>query len=113
LREHSCKSHSAGEQPAVTAPQPAQCSVAGATRIQLIHVSIFDNLVFCPLKSRLESSYLVSLLIPFALYCRAMILLIEDEPGIVDFVKRGLTAEGFAVEAALVGTEGERRALSE
>ncbi len=42
-----------------------------------------------------------------------MILLIEDEPGIVDFVKRGLAAEGFAVEAALDGTEGERRALSE
>ena len=29
-----------------------------------------------------------------------MILLIEDEPGIVDFVKRGLEAEGFPVEAA-------------
>jgi two-component system, OmpR family, response regulator len=42
-----------------------------------------------------------------------MILLIEDEPGIVDFVKRGLAAEGFAVEAALDGTEGERRALTE
>jgi DNA-binding response OmpR family regulator len=42
-----------------------------------------------------------------------MILLIEDEPGIVDFVKRGLAAEGFAVEAALDGTEGERRALAE
>ncbi|MFI4993279.1 MAG: response regulator transcription factor [Solirubrobacterales bacterium] len=42
-----------------------------------------------------------------------MILLIEDEPGIVDFVKRGLAAEGFAVEAALDGTEGERRALGE
>ena len=42
-----------------------------------------------------------------------MILLIEDEPGIVDFIKRGLAAEGFAVEAALDGTEGERRALAE
>jgi DNA-binding response OmpR family regulator len=42
-----------------------------------------------------------------------MILLIEDEPGIVDFVKRGLEAEGFSVEAALDGTEGERRALGE
>jgi two-component system, OmpR family, response regulator len=42
-----------------------------------------------------------------------MILLIEDEPGIVDFVKRGLAAEGFAVEAILDGTEGERRALTE
>jgi DNA-binding response OmpR family regulator len=42
-----------------------------------------------------------------------MILLIEDEPGIVDFVKRGLEAEGFPVEAALDGLEGERRALRE
>ena len=42
-----------------------------------------------------------------------MILLIEDEPGIVDFVTRGLEAEGFAVEAALDGVEGERRALQE
>ena len=42
-----------------------------------------------------------------------MILLIEDEPGIVDFVKRGLAAEGFAVESALDGIEGERRALTE
>ena len=42
-----------------------------------------------------------------------MILLIEDEPGIVDFVKRGLEAEGFPVEAALDGSEGERRALRE
>lgn len=42
-----------------------------------------------------------------------MILLIEDEPGIVDFVKRGLEAEGFPVKAALDGLEGERRALSE
>ncbi len=40
-----------------------------------------------------------------------MILLIEDEPGIVDFVTRGLEAEGFPVEAVLDGTEGERRAL--
>ncbi len=42
-----------------------------------------------------------------------MILLIEDEPGIVDFVKRGLEAEGFPVEASLDGLEGERRALHE
>jgi two-component system OmpR family response regulator len=42
-----------------------------------------------------------------------MILLIEDEPGIVDFVTRGLEAEGFPVEAALDGVEGERRALQE
>jgi DNA-binding response OmpR family regulator len=42
-----------------------------------------------------------------------MILLIEDEPGIVDFVKRGLEAEGFPVQAALDGVQGERRALGE
>jgi DNA-binding response OmpR family regulator len=42
-----------------------------------------------------------------------MILLIEDEPGIVDFVTRGLEAEGFPVQAVLDGVEGERRALRE
>jgi len=41
----------------------------------------------------------------------ARLLLIEDEPGIVDFVRRGLEAEGFAVEAAWDGIEGERLAL--
>jgi two-component system OmpR family response regulator len=39
------------------------------------------------------------------------VLLIEDEPGIVDFVRRGLEAQGFAVDAALDGVEGERLAL--
>ena len=41
----------------------------------------------------------------------ARVLLVEDEPGIVDFVTRGLEAQGFAVEAALDGIEGERLAL--
>lgn len=41
------------------------------------------------------------------------ILLVEDEPGIVDFLKRGLEAEGFAVQAALNGVEGEQRARRE
>jgi DNA-binding response OmpR family regulator len=41
------------------------------------------------------------------------ILLIEDEPGIVDFVRRGMEAEGFQVEAELDGVAGERRALGE
>ncbi len=41
----------------------------------------------------------------------ARVLLVEDEPGIVDFVRRGLTAEGFDVEVALDGIEGERLAL--
>lgn len=39
------------------------------------------------------------------------VLVIEDEPGIVDFVRRGLEAEGFNVETALDGLEGERLAL--
>lgn len=39
------------------------------------------------------------------------ILLIEDEPGIVDFVSRGLTATGFHVRAELNGPDGERAAL--
>jgi DNA-binding response OmpR family regulator len=43
----------------------------------------------------------------------ASVLLIEDEPGIVDFVRRGMEAEGFAVTAELDGLDGERRALSE
>ncbi len=42
----------------------------------------------------------------------ARVLLIEDEPGIVDFVRRGLEAEGFTVEAAVDGIEGERMALA-
>jgi DNA-binding response OmpR family regulator len=41
------------------------------------------------------------------------ILLVEDEPGIVDFLDRGLRADGFAVETAGDGEEGERRALCE
>jgi two-component system, OmpR family, response regulator len=41
------------------------------------------------------------------------ILLVEDEPGIVDFVGRGLKAEGFAVAAVMDGVEGERRALDD
>jgi DNA-binding response OmpR family regulator len=41
----------------------------------------------------------------------ARVLVVEDEPGIVDFVRRGLEAQGFAVEAALDGIEGERLAL--
>src|ERR1700704_4980438 len=39
------------------------------------------------------------------------VLVIEDEPGIADFLRRGLTAEGFAVESSLDGAEGERLAL--
>ena len=50
---------------------------------------------------------------PGELLTTARVLLIEDEPGIVDFVQRGLQAEGFAVEAAADGIEGERLALSD
>jgi DNA-binding response OmpR family regulator len=41
------------------------------------------------------------------------ILVIEDEPGIVDFLERGLAAEGFDVISALDGASGIERALSE
>jgi DNA-binding response OmpR family regulator len=44
---------------------------------------------------------------------RPSILLVEDEPGIVDFVRRGMEAEGFEVRAEHDGAEGERRALQE
>ncbi|MGA8363564.1 MAG: response regulator transcription factor [Solirubrobacteraceae bacterium] len=42
----------------------------------------------------------------------ARILLVEDEPGIVDFVRRGFEADGFAVESALDGVRGEQLALA-
>ncbi len=41
------------------------------------------------------------------------LLVIEDEPGILDFLRRGLAAQGFAVTVATDGLDGERRALSE
>lgn len=41
------------------------------------------------------------------------ILVIEDEPRILDFLRQGLEAEGFVVDAAEDGTSGLRRALSE
>jgi DNA-binding response OmpR family regulator len=43
----------------------------------------------------------------------ARVLVVEDEAGIVDFVRRGLQARGFTVQVALDGIEGERLALSE
>jgi two-component system OmpR family response regulator len=42
-----------------------------------------------------------------------LILVIEDEPGIVDFVARGLRAHGFEVICALDGVTGTDRALNE
>jgi DNA-binding response OmpR family regulator len=47
------------------------------------------------------------------LVSQAAVLLIEDEPGIVDFVARGLEAEGFSVAVELDGLAGERAALRE
>jgi DNA-binding response OmpR family regulator len=43
----------------------------------------------------------------------AVILVIEDEPGIVDFLERGLTAHGFEVSTAFDGLTGAEKALSE
>ena len=42
-----------------------------------------------------------------------LILVVEDEPGIVDFLERGLAAQGFDVISALDGPSGIERALSE
>jgi DNA-binding response OmpR family regulator len=42
-----------------------------------------------------------------------LILVIEDEPGIVDFLERGLTALGYDVIAALDGQSGAGKALEE
>jgi len=41
------------------------------------------------------------------------VLVVEDEPGIVDFVRRGLEAAGFSVRTAQDGIEGERLALKD
>ncbi len=43
----------------------------------------------------------------------ARVLVIEDEPGIMDFVGRGLQSADFLVASAADGIEGERLALSE
>ena len=40
------------------------------------------------------------------------LLVIEDEPGIVDFLERGLTAHGFEVSSATDGNSGIEQALS-
>ncbi len=41
------------------------------------------------------------------------ILVVEDEPGIADFVRRGLRAEGHQVEVATDGIDGQERALTQ
>ncbi|MGZ4172356.1 MAG: response regulator transcription factor [Solirubrobacteraceae bacterium] len=43
----------------------------------------------------------------------ANIVLIEDEPGIVDFIDRGLSARGFEVRSALDGENGLELALGD
>jgi DNA-binding response OmpR family regulator len=43
----------------------------------------------------------------------AHIVLIEDEPGIVDFVERGLSARGFSVQSAFNGERGLELALAD
>ena len=40
------------------------------------------------------------------------ILVIEDEPGIVDFLERGLRAQGFDVISAIDGTSGAATAVN-
>ncbi len=42
-----------------------------------------------------------------------MILVIEDEPGIVDFLQRGLRSHGFDVAAAQDGVSGTEKALDD
>ncbi len=41
------------------------------------------------------------------------VLLVDDEPRILDFVRRGLQAEGFSVDVASLGEEGLRMAVSQ
>lgn len=41
------------------------------------------------------------------------VLVIEDEPAIADFIRRGLQAEGYEVSSVGDGIEGEHRALAE
>jgi DNA-binding response OmpR family regulator len=43
----------------------------------------------------------------------ANVVVIEDEPGIVDFIQRGLTARGFTILAARDGVRGLELALGE
>ena len=50
---------------------------------------------------------------PVGALSAARVLFVEDEPGIVDFVRRGMEATGFKVQVALDGIDGERLALSE
>lgn len=46
-------------------------------------------------------------------FAGATILIVEDEPGILDFVTRGLEGQGFKVLAETDGAAGQERALQE
>ena len=50
---------------------------------------------------------------PAATAARARILLIDDEPRILNFVSRGLQAEGYAVDVATSGEAGLKSALEQ
>jgi DNA-binding response OmpR family regulator len=54
-----------------------------------------------------------AIIIAGALMMPEVILVIEDEPGIVDFLERGLKAHGFEVHSALDGVSGTEYALGE
>jgi DNA-binding response OmpR family regulator len=54
----------------------------------------------------------MSSLTPDASSAPERVLVVEDEPGIVDFVTRALELEGYYVRSATDGVEGERLALS-
>ncbi|MDH4058099.1 MAG: response regulator [Cyclobacteriaceae bacterium] len=41
------------------------------------------------------------------------ILVVEDEPKVANFIKRGLEEEGYKVEVAYDGTMGEKLSLSQ
>lgn len=49
---------------------------------------------------------------PGLYFYRMRILIIEDEPGIVDFIRQGLEEESYEVEAEENGVSGLERALS-
>ena len=40
------------------------------------------------------------------------VLVVEDEPQVVEFLVKGLREQGYTVESAMDGTEGEKLALS-
>jgi DNA-binding response OmpR family regulator len=51
-------------------------------------------------------------LVPETAPAGSRILLVDDEPGIRDFISRALAAAGYAIDFAETGTEGLRQALT-